>query len=263
KKNKANNNKNNHHGANGEDTVLITPVPRFPDKSDDTAEMKICLSKVYKVEKVELSEDRMVAGSTKGYRMVRPTRGVVEGAWYFEIRVLHLGETGHTQLGWSTEKSDFAGTERTTVTSFWWRTASLVLVGRPVRTITSWTKLDDCNSFNQTQHFNKRLTDPQNRDWRDRNGKWVNMWSFGRYNTLQLGDEIVNFHPLPVYYEWYTQQYVYVQQFQALVYGQQEQFSVYKQQQGPAYEQQQPYTYETTTTSCNRTLHTTDGDSSQ
>ncbi|KAL4294673.1 hypothetical protein AHAS_Ahas18G0251600 [Arachis hypogaea] len=94
KKNKANNNNNNHHGANGEDTVLITPVPRFPDKSDDTAE------------KVELSEDRMVAGSTKGYRMVRPTRGVVEGAWYFEIRVLHLGETGHTRLGWSTEKGD-------------------------------------------------------------------------------------------------------------------------------------------------------------
>ncbi|XLT14398.1 hypothetical protein HN51_060088 [Arachis hypogaea] len=68
--------------------------------------MKICLSKVYKAEKVELSEDRMVAGSTKGYRMVRPTRGVVEGAWYFEIRVLHLGETGHTRLGWSTEKGD-------------------------------------------------------------------------------------------------------------------------------------------------------------
>ncbi|MED6220320.1 hypothetical protein PIB30_043764 [Stylosanthes scabra] len=106
KKNKGNNNNNNHHGANGEDTVLITPVPRFPDKSDDTAEMKICLSKVYKAEKVELSEDRMVAGSTKGYRMVRATRGVVEGAWYFEIRVLDLGETGHTRLGWSTEKGD-------------------------------------------------------------------------------------------------------------------------------------------------------------
>ncbi|KAL4288694.1 hypothetical protein AHAS_Ahas19G0311800 [Arachis hypogaea] len=86
--------------------MLITLVPRFPDKSDDTAEMKICLSKVYKAEKVELSEDRMVAESTKGYRMVRTTRGVVEGAWYFEIRVLHLGETGHTRLGWSTEKGD-------------------------------------------------------------------------------------------------------------------------------------------------------------
>ena len=106
KKNKGNNNNNGHHGANGEDTVLITPVPRFPDKSDDTPEMKICLSKVYKAEKVELSEDRMVAGSTKGYRMVRATRGVVEGAWYFEIRVLNLGETGHTRLGWSTEKGD-------------------------------------------------------------------------------------------------------------------------------------------------------------
>ncbi|BAT91173.1 hypothetical protein LR48_Vigan08g195700 [Vigna angularis] len=106
KNNRNNNNGNNNNHANGEDNVLITPVPRFPDKSDDTAEMKICLSKVYKAEKVELSEDRMSAGSTKGYRMVRATRGVVEGAWYFEIRVVKLGETGHTRLGWSTEKGD-------------------------------------------------------------------------------------------------------------------------------------------------------------
>lgn len=101
KKSKTNNNNNP-----GEDTVLITPVPRFPDKSDDTPEMKICLSKVFKAEKVELSEDRMSAGSTKGYRMVRATRGVIEGAWYFEIKVVKLGETGHTRLGWSTEKGD-------------------------------------------------------------------------------------------------------------------------------------------------------------
>ncbi|OIW08807.1 hypothetical protein TanjilG_16388 [Lupinus angustifolius] len=103
KKSKVNNN-NNHPKT--EDTVLITPVQRFPDKSDDIPEMKICLSKVFKAEKVELSEDRMSAGSTKGYRMVRATRGVVEGAWYFEIKVLKLGETGHTRLGWSTEKGD-------------------------------------------------------------------------------------------------------------------------------------------------------------
>ncbi|XVF04752.1 hypothetical protein REPUB_Repub05bG0112200 [Reevesia pubescens] len=97
---------NNHNTGNAEDTVLITPVPRFPDKGDDTPDMKICLSKVYKAEKVELSEDRMSAGSTKGYRMVRATRGVVEGAWYFEIKVVKLGDTGHTRLGWSTEKGD-------------------------------------------------------------------------------------------------------------------------------------------------------------
>lgn len=105
--NSNNNNNHNHAGAkSGEESVLITPVPRFPDKSDDTPEMKICLSKVYKAEKVELSEDRMSAGSTKGYRMVRTTRGVVEGAWYFEVKVVRLGESGHTRLGWSTEKGD-------------------------------------------------------------------------------------------------------------------------------------------------------------
>ncbi|KAJ0021280.1 hypothetical protein Pint_31020 [Pistacia integerrima] len=97
---------NTQNQASNEDTVLITPVQRFPDKGDDNPEMKICLSKVYKAEKVELSEDRMSAGSTKGYRMVRATRGVAEGAWYYEIKVVKLGETGHTRLGWSMEKGD-------------------------------------------------------------------------------------------------------------------------------------------------------------
>ncbi|KAI3984161.1 hypothetical protein MKX01_011115 [Papaver californicum] len=102
------NNNGNHHNvvSAAEDTVLITPIPRFPDKNDDSVDMKICLSKVYKAEKVELSEDRLSAGSSKGYRMVRATRGVVEGAWYFEIKVLNLGESGHTRLGWSTDKGD-------------------------------------------------------------------------------------------------------------------------------------------------------------
>ncbi|KAJ8751116.1 hypothetical protein K2173_016297 [Erythroxylum novogranatense] len=98
--------KPNTQNTPAEEKVLITPVPRFPDRSDDSPDMKICLSKVYKAEKVELSEDRMSAGSTKGYRMVRATRGVCEGAWYFEIKVVNLGETGHTRLGWSTEKGD-------------------------------------------------------------------------------------------------------------------------------------------------------------
>ncbi|CAK7331070.1 unnamed protein product [Dovyalis caffra] len=98
--------KPNPQNTPSEDTVLITPVPRCPDKSDDTPDLKICLSKVYKAEKVELSEDRLSAGSIKGYRMVRATRGVSEGAWYFEIKVVSLGETGHTRLGWSTEKGD-------------------------------------------------------------------------------------------------------------------------------------------------------------
>ncbi|KAK4741976.1 hypothetical protein SAY87_025564 [Trapa incisa] len=102
KKNKNGNLANGH----AEEVVLISPMMRLPEKSDDSPEMSICLSKVYKAEKVELSEDRMSASSTKGYRMVRATRGVCEGAWYFEIKVEKLGETGHTRLGWSMEKGD-------------------------------------------------------------------------------------------------------------------------------------------------------------
>jgi Set1/Ash2 histone methyltransferase complex subunit ASH2 len=92
--------------AQTEDYVLITRIHRHLDKNDVTADVKICLSKVYKAEKVELSEDRLSAGSCKGYRMVRATRGVMGGAWYFEIRVVNLGDTGHMRLGWSPEKGD-------------------------------------------------------------------------------------------------------------------------------------------------------------
>lgn len=105
-KKKAKNNNNNYIAPKAEDTVFVAPIPRFPDKNDDCPDAKICLSKVYKAEKVDLSDDRLSAGSCKGYRMVRATRGVTEGAWYFEIKLVNLGESGHTRLGWSTEKGD-------------------------------------------------------------------------------------------------------------------------------------------------------------
>ncbi|KAJ4807282.1 Set1/Ash2 histone methyltransferase complex subunit ASH2 [Rhynchospora pubera] len=89
-----------------EDNVLMTPVPRLRDRTDDSPDVIICLSRVSKSERIELSEDRLTAGCTKGYRMVRATRGVMQGAWYFEIKVKHLGATGHTRLGWSTDKGD-------------------------------------------------------------------------------------------------------------------------------------------------------------
>ncbi|KAL9143174.1 hypothetical protein ABFS82_14G219000 [Erythranthe guttata] len=100
------NSKKSANGGGGEDKVLIIPAPRYAEKSDDSPAIQIGLSKIYKAEKVELSDDRLTAGSTKGYRMVRATRGVTEGAWYYEIKVVHLGETGHTRLGWSTDKAD-------------------------------------------------------------------------------------------------------------------------------------------------------------
>lgn len=38
--------------------------------------------------------------------MARATAGPYDGAWYFEIKIVHLGETGHTRLGWSTSGGD-------------------------------------------------------------------------------------------------------------------------------------------------------------
>lgn len=89
-----------------EDSVLLTPVYVNPDKVEDGPDQPIALSKYDKAEKIELSENRLSASSTKGYRMVRATRGVQEGTWYYEIVVDQLGPTGHTRLGWSTQKGD-------------------------------------------------------------------------------------------------------------------------------------------------------------
>ena len=36
----------------------------------------------------------------------RASRGVHKGTWYFEIKVAHLGASGHCRLGWSTKKGE-------------------------------------------------------------------------------------------------------------------------------------------------------------
>ncbi|QHO01909.1 uncharacterized protein DS421_13g419240 [Arachis hypogaea] len=53
----------------------------------------------------------------------------------------------------------------------------------------------------------RRLSGARHHDWRDWTKEWLDMWRSGCYDTLQVGEEIVDFHPLPLYYDWYTQQY--------------------------------------------------------
>lgn len=89
-------------GEKKEESIEVNPAQRYSLEERNG----IQLSKDQKAEKVELSLDKMQASSEKGYRMVRATRGVTEGAWYFEILVKDLGATGHTRLGWSTWKGD-------------------------------------------------------------------------------------------------------------------------------------------------------------
>jgi Set1/Ash2 histone methyltransferase complex subunit ASH2 len=91
----------------GEDEFLLTPAPRLAaDRNDDGPDLPILLSRVYRSEKIEVSEDRLTASGTKGYRMVRATRGVASGAWYFEVTVLRIPPQGGTRLGWATNKAD-------------------------------------------------------------------------------------------------------------------------------------------------------------
>ncbi|XP_006664329.2 protein TRAUCO [Oryza brachyantha] len=93
--------------SSGEEELVLTPAPRFAaERNDDAPDLPVLLSRVFKSDKVEVSDDRLTAGSTKGYRMVRATRGVAIGTWYFEIKVLHLGSSGHTRLGWATNNAD-------------------------------------------------------------------------------------------------------------------------------------------------------------
>uniref|UniRef100_A0A0D3HI50 B30.2/SPRY domain-containing protein n=1 Tax=Oryza barthii TaxID=65489 RepID=A0A0D3HI50_9ORYZ len=73
--------------SNGDDELVLTPAPRFAaERNDDAPDLPVLLSRVFKSDKVEVSDDRLTAGSTKGYRMVRATRGVAAGAWYFEVK---------------------------------------------------------------------------------------------------------------------------------------------------------------------------------
>lgn len=87
--------------------VTIVPVP--PKEADDPYAGLVRLNKLDKAHMVQLSDDRLSATSAKGYRMVRATHGTHVGTWYFEIKVTHLGETGHCRLGWATKKAELQG----------------------------------------------------------------------------------------------------------------------------------------------------------
>lgn len=81
-------------------------VVKVTNKDDLLHEGPVLLSKSDKAGQMQLSDNRMSVTSSKGYRMARATHGAFQGTWYFEIKVGHLGDTGHVRLGWSTRKGD-------------------------------------------------------------------------------------------------------------------------------------------------------------
>lgn len=97
--------KNGGKQADLEDAVVLTACKKL-EKEEDLPSRPIMLSIAHKADRVVLDSTRLTAHSNKGYRMVRANRGVDDGAWYFEITVEFLGPTGHTRLGWATQKAE-------------------------------------------------------------------------------------------------------------------------------------------------------------
>ena len=74
--------------ANG---TTVTPAPSVPaPSSEPTPEMP------------SVPAPGTIVTSHKGYRMVRATHAIHGGAWYCEVKIVHLGKTGHCRLGFST-----------------------------------------------------------------------------------------------------------------------------------------------------------------
>mmetsp|Transcript_5464 Transcript_5464/g.13338 ORF Transcript_5464/g.13338 Transcript_5464/m.13338 type:complete len:305 (+) Transcript_5464:298-1212(+) len=86
------------------ESVVITPAPKSVLDYKKHAEVQ--LSQVDKAPSVTISNDNLVASSTKGYRSVRATHGARCGTWYFEVHVKHLGSSGHCRLGWAAKKAE-------------------------------------------------------------------------------------------------------------------------------------------------------------
>jgi Set1/Ash2 histone methyltransferase complex subunit ASH2 len=66
----------------------------------------VCINKKRAPKGSEVSDDRMVFTSSKGYRTAVASHGVSVGAFYFEVKVEALGETGHARLGWMSKKGE-------------------------------------------------------------------------------------------------------------------------------------------------------------
>lgn len=47
-----------------------------------------------------------IISAAKGYRTVQSGIFVEEGAWYFEVVLAHLGESGHARIGWATQVAE-------------------------------------------------------------------------------------------------------------------------------------------------------------
>jgi len=89
--------------------MRLTPLRRHTSEANLRAAEgrgKVSLSKVDRAPLMLVSSDRLSVSSQKGYRTIRCTHGVTQGAWYCEVTLTHLGPSGHLRIGWATRRSE-------------------------------------------------------------------------------------------------------------------------------------------------------------
>ena len=88
---------------------LSTEPPRSPACQRTSYASDFALPQVSKPRRakaIKVEADKLTISSTCGYRSAQSSRGTHSGTWYFEINVVHLGDTGHCRLGIGTQKQE-------------------------------------------------------------------------------------------------------------------------------------------------------------
>ena len=86
--------------------VRLVRAERRTDAYEDSSIVQLSAGVAGKAPQLVLSQERMAVTGHKGFRTVRATHGVFQGTWYAEVKVQHLGATGHVRLGWCTKKAE-------------------------------------------------------------------------------------------------------------------------------------------------------------
>ncbi|KAJ3376221.1 hypothetical protein GGF31_000288 [Allomyces arbusculus] len=81
-------------------------VLSYPDLDNVDAPTALCRDLTHSSQKVAILNDaRSVVGGL-GYRQVKANHGVVEGRWYFEVKITKLRDKGNARIGWATIAGD-------------------------------------------------------------------------------------------------------------------------------------------------------------
>lgn len=99
---------------NVEDDVALekyAPEPHVPQKWTEPPAGPVSLSTFDRGPDITVPTGENEAFAVRGFmgfRSVRATHGVMEGDWYFQVRVLNFKQPGNVRVGWSTRRNEIS-----------------------------------------------------------------------------------------------------------------------------------------------------------